>query len=230
MLFSSLRNMASPAARSASAHSFRSAVSAARAAVLGSHHTAPLVFAVSAEAGRLFRAAEGLQRQAVSVLEVAARAARGGDEAKEGTAGEAAQPRGASRRARARQQKKGKKQHSTELAEQEGMAVDDDGTAQQLPQVLPAAPPSAAVHLPRGDAQHARTGAASPPAYAEGQVVIATGLAARPDFNGMRGVITGHDTVSKRYMVRFPAETNPVRVREVNLRESIFPLEPGSLT
>ena len=189
---------------------------------------APLVFAVSAEAGRLFRAAEGLQRQAVSVLEVAARAARGGEEAKEGTADEAAKPRGASRRARARQKKKEKKQHSNEDAEQEGMAVDDDGTAQQLPQVLPAAPPSAAAASP--DAQHARTGAASPPAYAQGQVVIATGLAARPDFNGMRGVITGHDTVSKRYMVRFPAETNPVRVREVNLRESIFPLEPGSLT
>ena len=70
--------------------------------------------------------------------------------------------------------------------------------------------------------------APSPPAFELNQAVLGTGLASRPELNGQRGVITGYDLGSKRYLVRFPSVLDPVRVKPENLQRSIFDQPPSA--
>ena len=56
-----------------------------------------------------------------------------------------------------------------------------------------------------------------------GDSVVAAYLAAQPALNGTIGKVTGFDTASRFYMVKFVATDTAVKLKACNLRLSIFP-------
>ena len=195
------------------------------------------------EAMRLVRAAEGLLRQATSVLVEVATNQAVPVQTLGGNSGMVDVASSSSKSARRRRNRASKKNASPA----DGLATDVDGSGMDgldgagvacsvVAAAAPAADPSAASgtptrilgpktsreRSPRGARASSSDSGPHQPMFSVGQVVVIDGLVGRADLNGQIGKVSGYDLGSRRFMVVPPSGEAAVKVRAENLRLSIF--------
>ena len=193
-------------------------------AALVSRVSGPMASPLVREAVRLMRHAEASARAAATLFAEVESTLRA--QAKESagvapdSAGAAAPSKSAARRAR-RKAGKNKSPAPMDATSVAPPGVSDGPAVAPAPGRVLQAKTSRERSPRREEVSAVGTGSVSG-TFRVGDSVVAADLSAQPELNGNIGKITGFDTVSQRYMVKFASAGAPVKLKAENLRQSIF--------